>query len=993
MTGGPTKQQSVRRLVEQLRDFERAPDWFSYVQNTLPPTIDPSELGAFLTDLKDESERYLTVDPRISLRLADSLIYVADLTEQPEHHAFGLVAKGDALRALGRYEESRASFVDARRDFLAHENLVGWARTQTGLLFVSRFLDTAAEALADVSRAQEILVRNGQWLRAAGLCLNAGLVCAELGRYDAAFGFYDQALEFYGRAAQADVSLRPTVEIRSAKARSNQALILTRQGDFRSALTLLKQARDVFVTHGETILVYGQDKHIADVIASQGYYTRALRVYGDAFLAYQQSGLAVDAALVALSRIECYLRLNYFDEALQLADDTIAQFEAAGSPTEAAKARFYSALARLGRGEHERALALLTNAADAFEAGGLSGYYGIAVLHRAGLSLAQNDWSGARDEAERAERIFGERQMIVYRAQAQVVRARALLALGDPSEAVTLAHSVLSVALDRDLAWLAHEAHHVRANAACQTGAADIALSEYSAAIASIERVQGALAPELRTRFLGDKLAVFHEAIDLCLDRGRADLAFSYLERAKSRALVDYLTSHAEVRLRSADRTTSELRDQLARLREEHNWFCSRLLGPGLTSPRRIGQVDADEPSAAEAAGLRAAIRDRERRIASLLEQLALNRADLEAPELIDLTRHAGDELKPPVLDAGTVLLEYYFRSETGAVFVVTEGRVRVVPLAARPSDVGRLVSQWQLNVSATARAIVNHEPIANLGRNARGLLEALWRALLQPVEPDLAGCERLVVIPYGVTHGVPFPALINRSRYLIESIEVTACPSSRLLDLCQDRPRQDQTRALVIAHSNGGRLPGVIEEARVVAELLPGECYVEEKATRRALIEAAPRHGVIHLAAHGEARLDNPNFAHLQLADGQLAVVDVFDLDLRGALVTLSACESGHAVVTSGDELIGLSRGFLYAGAATLVQSLWRVEDRSTAELMALFYRALCSGHSAGAALREAQNIQLAERENHPYFWAAFQLVGASGHPIKGGIDQCNQN
>ncbi len=95
-----------------------------------------------------------------------------------------------------------------------------------------------------------------------------------------------------------------------------------------------------------------------------------------------------------------------------------------------------------------------------------------------------------------------------------------------------------------------------------------------------------------------------------------------------------------------------------------------------------------------------------------------------------------------------------------------------------------------------------------------------------------------------------------------------------------------------------------------------------------------------MHLAAHGEARLDNPTFAHLQLADGQLTTADVFNLALDGALVTLSACETGRSVVTGGDELIGLARGFLYAGAATLVQSLWRVEDGSTARLMERFYR-----------------------------------------------------
>jgi CHAT domain-containing protein len=145
-------------------------------------------------------------------------------------------------------------------------------------------------------------------------------------------------------------------------------------------------------------------------------------------------------------------------------------------------------------------------------------------------------------------------------------------------------------------------------------------------------------------------------------------------------------------------------------------------------------------------------------------------------------------------------------------------------------------------------------------------------------------------------------------------------------------------------------------------------------------LVEAAGRHRLIHLAAHGDARLDNPTFAHLKLADGQLSAVDIFGLDLNGAVVTLSACETGRGVIVGGDELIGLSRSFLYAGAATLVQSMWRVEDGSTAELMTRYYRSLRDGRAKGAALREAQLALLDDGAFHPYFWGAFQLIGDSG-------------
>jgi CHAT domain-containing protein len=135
----------------------------------------------------------------------------------------------------------------------------------------------------------------------------------------------------------------------------------------------------------------------------------------------------------------------------------------------------------------------------------------------------------------------------------------------------------------------------------------------------------------------------------------------------------------------------------------------------------------------------------------------------------------------------------------------------------------------------------------------------------------------------------------------------------------------------------------------------------------------------VVHLAAHGEARLDNPAFAHVALADGQLGMPDIVNIRLDGALVTLSACETGRNAVVGGDELVGLSRGFLFAGASTLIQSLWRVDDRSTTSQMEDFYTALRQAKTPGTALRDAQRRSL-EVAPHPYVWAPFQVVGYGG-------------
>ena len=421
--------------------------------------------------------------------------------------------------------------------------------------------------------------------------------------------------------------------------------------------------------------------------------------------------------------------------------------------------------------------------------------------------------------------------------------------------------------------------------------------------------------------------------------------------------------------MRARDGANQELLDLLARLREEHNGLYNHLYGYGLT------QQEEPRSRRTNAEALRSAIQEREKQIARVL-----NGWRSIAPKVSRCRIGRSRAAIASELDSGAVLLEYFFRRDGGVVFVRSPQGLTVTELDVHPREIRRLLNQWGLNLDTTARTIASNGPLDGLGRNAHGILAALYRALIAPIASHLLGCERLIVVPYGPTHTIPFHALFDGERYLLERLEVSACPSSNVLRLCIEQPRNAEKSALVVAYTDGGRLPAVLAEARAVSSVLPGECFTEEAATRSAVIAAAPRHRILHLAAHGEARIDNPTFAHLKLADGQLSMVDIFNLGLRGALVTLSACESGRSVVTGGDELIGLSRGFLYAGTSTLIQSLWRVEDGSTAELMARFYRALGGGQSKGAALREAQLALLGSKGVHPFYWAPFQLIGDSG-------------
>jgi CHAT domain-containing protein len=234
----------------------------------------------------------------------------------------------------------------------------------------------------------------------------------------------------------------------------------------------------------------------------------------------------------------------------------------------------------------------------------------------------------------------------------------------------------------------------------------------------------------------------------------------------------------------------------------------------------------------------------------------------------------------------------------------------------------------------------------------------------------------KLVIVPHGLLHQIPFHALFGGERYLLERFEISYAPSARVYALCQQQALRMSGKALVMSVADP-LIPAVTEEARAVARHLSGaEVLSDGQATTEALRSASPSCSVLHLACHGVFRSDNPMFSSIKLHDGWLTAADVMQLDLAGALVTLSACESGRNEVIAGDELMGLMRAFLGVGASALVVSLWLVQDEAAASLMEKYYQRLGNGVRPAEALRAAQ-LAIKEEHPHPYYWAPFILVG----------------
>ena len=392
-----------------------------------------------------------------------------------------------------------------------------------------------------------------------------------------------------------------------------------------------------------------------------------------------------------------------------------------------------------------------------------------------------------------------------------------------------------------------------------------------------------------------------------------------------------------------------------------------------------------------------------EEKLNELLERLYLYEASLPARSPASRSRKAGRREQAASriqridiaqvrqhLSADHLLLSYYMHQGKLVIFAITAEDLLVHELPDGQAELEHLLLILHANFQAQGwfGASGSQKTISRLLKKLYDLLIAPAASLL----PSSSGY--LTIVPYDSLHKLPFHALYDGSHYLIEDYQINYLPASSLLthlalrNSQQNDPAETAARPpLVFGYSDRGHLQRVQDEAKTIASLLGGDCCLEEEATIARLIQQAPSSLIIHLATHGQSRLDAPNFSYVRLADGQLNAIDASSLDLQHCeLVTLSGCETGLALSGGGDEQLGLARAFLAAGAASLVISLWSVEDTSTNELMQHFYQHLLQGESKVQALRSAQCNLLRQADSmyvHPYFWAAFRLVGDVG-PLK---------
>jgi CHAT domain-containing protein len=480
------------------------------------------------------------------------------------------------------------------------------------------------------------------------------------------------------------------------------------------------------------------------------------------------------------------------------------------------------------------------------------------------------------------------------------------------------------------------------------------AIPYYKKAIDTIESTRSLLeSEEFRTSFFEDKGQIYGGIILAHLGARNVEEAFNYNERARSRAFLDILGSKVEL-------TRGET------LLEEE-----RALQARINALKAMMEEPGEEEDAADKGQLRQELGAAQKAYTDFLSKV--RKEDKEQASLMNVEPLTLKQLQE-LLEPGVTVLEYFVLQGRAVLWVVEKDRVNFVRLSLNRSQ---LISK----VAAI------RDSIYQVGEKEKfkSLSQELYKVLIEPALANIQGKE-LLIIPHDVLHYLPYQALLSpEGKYLIQDYPIYYLSSASLMQFTREKRRASREKALVMGNPSLGDaaydLRFAEREAKEVARLYPQSAvYVRSEATKSRAVSLSPNYDILHFAVHGELREDDPLNSGLLLAgdgkeDGRLRVGEIFSLNLKADTVVLSACESGLGKISSGDEIIGLTRSFIYAGTPSIVTTLWKVNDRTSYELMGEFYSQLKTGRKA-EALRQAQ-LKTMKEFPEPFFWAAYGLTG----------------
>ncbi len=934
-------------------------DSLASLRDALAATSEPGERRARLRAIEDPDAilaawvplivRAARSEPARARREARAACVLATRCQHPERRRLAWRARGGVHLLAGMPRPALRALERARRGADLSARVQSAASYAQVLGELGRFRE-AEEALEE---ARPVVEENNESARRTLFELTAITLLERAERYPEALARLER-LDAELAANGGDSSALPFV-------RANLANVLTQLSEYDRADALYAWLEARHAEQGERHSLLQTSYNRAYVAALRGRYRRALLDLEALETRARELGDDRHVAHCMLDRAEIQLRLGSPQEAAASAEAAAEILDRLGHERDAARASSFRGVALLARGETAAASELLRDACERLARlhspvwAALGEHQLARALHREGLEEA-----AARHARHAAQALY--RLGLVERGgQAELLEASLERERGQFGRARARLLGLEARLGDLYAPWLRCDLQYALALCCERLGDLDAARRHIGEALDLLDRHRLGVPPdETMSAFLDQRADMAECAVRLFVplgDEGAVRL-FDAIEGAKSRALLDMLRAgragvpigllDPEVDVDAIEREI----DGLGRLRWSDGGFRAE----------------------AEAARRAAALASRQRRLNASLEALEQAEADgtcwHRRPIGLDEARRA--------LDDDTTVLTMHVGRDALVLGLLDANGFRTTTHSFTEWHARRLVRRLGFHLDRPAvvfEAYGDGDP--SLVSRAEGVLVEGWEALIAPVA-DAVTTPRLVIVPHGPLHAVPFHALLPAvgAEPLLSRFAVTTAPSVSVYVHARSRTRSSGvgTAAFGVPDPDA---PFVGDEALAVATVWPdAELRLREEATRARFLDALRERAIVHLASHGVFDDEAPLRAGVRLGDGWLRTADLYCVEVRADLVVLSGCVTGRTAIRAADEPMGLVRGFLTAGARALVNTLWHVADRPAATAMERFHLALARGLRPVAALERAIS-ETRSLHPHPAHWAPFAIVG----------------
>lgn len=800
-----------------------------------------------------------------------------------------------------------------------------------------------------------------------------------------------------------------------AQTTSNLGVLLRGLGEPRRALVHYQEALAIRRRLGAAQPIANTLHNLGVAHADLGEHERGLELFREALDLWRSSGGRRGEAFTLQAIGQSYARLGEPAKALEHFALCTPLWKAVGDRRGEAQTLLAAAEIHAGGGGSDRAMASYADALALARAAGFRREVGMALVGRAAVARRGERLDDALADAREARAIFAEIGERREEGRAHAEIAASYLASGRAAEADASYREALAAFASVEDRIAEAGARLGLARTAERLGRALEARAEALTALDLVESSRAGVSAEgLSVSFLASKRAHYDETIallqrlhDLHPTEGFEAAALAVSERLRGRSLLDLLVA-GEV---TAGDTDDPALADIARLQESINGKATRLT-------RLLS-------AAARSSAVEAAAR---RELDDLLTQLDSRRAELRSRRqglgVVDARPLALAEIQQRLADRG-VLIEYALGDERSYGWVVTATSHTTFSVPRR-SEIERLTRRALRALGATpqgaTQSVAGGATAGSATAGDRAALEALSEALVAPAVQALLGPARVFVVADGVLQSLPFAALAMPGRgterlgdardvAMLPSFTVGAALGARaaarvtrppnivaIVDpvFSSDDGRLAQMRPMPLDAARWPRLRFSRAEADAIARLAPRRTTVHAdlQANRSALVGARlDEYDVLHVATHAVIDHDRPALSSIVLSqvdrggrsqDGLVRLHEIYGLKLNARLVVLSACRTALGRPVDGEGVLGLARGFLFAGADAVVATLWDVDDRATAAFMGHFYRALLADEQPPAtALRTAQRLLRRDsRFSHPRDWAAFVVIGSGMDP-----------